>query len=612
MTPSKVRSPSTWGETVNSSRVVPLLLAACMLGCSADSTKPSDDSSGSGPSTTTTLVRISFSGAGQIAVRTLPAGLDCTYSGSGTSGTCEASYEPGAALQLTAREEWDGRLMQWSGACEGVINSCTLIVPAASGAAAVVRAEVANASTVTLLTTKMTGLPENVSGDVRLSGGSGVYTLRSQRSQIFVRPGVWTVTVNPVFTASGRLVGSGPASLNLVAGQDASLDITYQPEGATSSVASVSVAPAISSVQVARTVQLTATPKDAAGQVIAGQSVTWSTSNAGIATVSATGMVTGVSAGSATISATAAGKSGTAQVTVTTEPPPDNVVARVTLSPATGTVAIGGTVQLTATARNEAGSVLTGKDFTWTSSNTNVATVSTAGMVVGRAGGVATITATSEGKSGSATVTVTAPTAPVARVTVTPNSASMTLQGTLQLGATLHDAAGNVLSGRPVSWASSNNNVATVSSSGQVTPRAAGTVTITATSEGRSGSAQITVTNPTPPGGQWSYTCSRGATWEGYNCYGTFNGVQFYAGTRWDGINKKYEMLMRIYNGNSHRVWYSFDVIITCANGATFRSDAGSYLAAGGISSSGLWWYPCAANVNVKTIQIASVKVTPA
>jgi hypothetical protein len=69
-------------------------------------------------------------------------------------------------------------------------------------------------------------------------------------------------------------------------------------------------------------VQLTATLRDAGGNVLTGRVVTWSTSASGVATVSGTGLVTGVSAGAATITATSEGKSGTAALTVTAPPPP--------------------------------------------------------------------------------------------------------------------------------------------------------------------------------------------------------------------------------------------------------------------------------------------------
>jgi hypothetical protein len=82
-------------------------------------------------------------------------------------------------------------------------------------------------------------------------------------------------------------------------------------------VASVSVSPASPSVAVGQSVQLTATPRDANGNPLSGRVVTWTSGNTGVATVSANGLVTGVGAGSAAITATSEGKSGAATVTVT-------------------------------------------------------------------------------------------------------------------------------------------------------------------------------------------------------------------------------------------------------------------------------------------------------
>jgi uncharacterized protein YjdB len=254
-------------------------------------------------------------------------------------------------------------------------------------------------------------------------------------------------------------------------------------------VASISVSPTAASVNVGQTAQLTATTRDASNNVLTGRAVTWSSSNTGIATVSSSGVVTGVGAGSATITAMSEGRSGTASATVTAVPAP---VASVSVSPATPSVTVGQTVQLTATAYDANNNVLTGRVVTWASSNTGIATVSSSGVVTGVAAGSATITATSEGRSGTASVTVTPP--PVATVTVAPTTASVTVGQTVQLTATTRDANNNVLTGRTVTWSSSNTGIATVSSSGVVTGVAAGSATITATSEGKSGTASVTVT----------------------------------------------------------------------------------------------------------------------
>ncbi|PYP44711.1 MAG: hypothetical protein DMD50_13465, partial [Gemmatimonadetes bacterium] len=252
-------------------------------------------------------------------------------------------------------------------------------------------------------------------------------------------------------------------------------------------VASVTISPAPASVQVGQTLQLTATPKDSAGGILVGRTVTWASGNPSIATVSPSGQVTGAAPGAAPITATSEGKSGTATLTVTTVP-----VASVPLSPATATVLVGQTLQLTATPKDSAGGTLTGRTVTWMSGNTSVAAVSSSGQVTGVAPGSATITATSEGKTSTAAITVT--TVPVASVTVSPATASIRVGQTTQVTATPKDSAGGTLAGRTVTWKSSDTTVATVSPSGQVTGVAPGSATITATSEGKTSTAAITVT----------------------------------------------------------------------------------------------------------------------
>jgi len=96
---------------------------------------------------------------------------------------------------------------------------------------------------------------------------------------------------------------------------------------------------------------------------------------------------------------------------------------------------------------------------------------------------------------------VTAPPAPAAVATVTASLASPSIQTgqTTQATAVTRDANNNVLTGRVVTWSSSNTGIATVSSSGLVTAVAAGSATITATSETKTGSATLTVTTPPSP-----------------------------------------------------------------------------------------------------------------
>ena len=256
-------------------------------------------------------------------------------------------------------------------------------------------------------------------------------------------------------------------------------------------VTTVTVAPTSASVVAGATTTLQATVKDQNGNVMTGQTVTWSTNNAAAATVNSSGVVTGVAAGSATITATSSGKTGTSSITVTAVAP---VVTTVTVAPTSASVVAGATTTLQATVKDQNGNVMTGQTVTWSTNNAAAATVNSSGVVTGVAAGSATITATSSGKTGTSSITVTAVLPVVTTVTVAPTSASVVAGATTTLQATVKDQNGNVMTGQTVTWSTNNAAAATVNSSGVVTGVAAGSATITATSSGKTGTSSITVT----------------------------------------------------------------------------------------------------------------------
>ncbi len=172
-------------------------------------------------------------------------------------------------------------------------------------------------------------------------------------------------------------------------------------------------------------------------------------------------------------------------------------VASVALTPAAASLVVGGTLQLTAVAKDSGGTILTGRTMSWVSRDTLIARVSAAGLVTAVAAGSALVIATSDGASGTAAITVTAPT--VASVSVTPSAATVETGKTVQLSVSVKDSAGTVLSGRTTSWTSSSTAVATVSAAGLVTAIASGTAAITATSDGKNGTATVAVTAASPP-----------------------------------------------------------------------------------------------------------------
>ena len=239
--------------------------------------------------------------------------------------------------------------------------------------------------------------------------------------------------------------------------------------------------------------QLTATvlPTDATNQ-----SLTWSSSVEGVATVDPTGKVTAIKAGTTVITATAKDDSGisascTVQVTV-----PTVKVTGITLNKTTASVVKGKTVALTATVTPD---TATDKTIKWTTSNKNVATVSPEGVVTAVAAGTAIITATAADGSGvkaTCKITVTNPVIKVTKVTLNKTTASVVKGKTLTLTATVTPTNAT---NKNVTWKSSNTKIATVDGNGKVTAVAAGTATIICTAKAdksKSATCKITVTNP--------------------------------------------------------------------------------------------------------------------
>lgn len=170
-------------------------------------------------------------------------------------------------------------------------------------------------------------------------------------------------------------------------------------------------------------------------------------------------------------------------------------VTLVAVTPDTFTLHLGANRTLTAVAMDADSNEVTGVALTWVSSDTMVAKVSAAGKVTARGVGVDTITAASGGVSGFAVVTVDL--VPVDSVTVGPSPVTVYLTQTRQLNATPRDSTGHALTGRVVTWASSDTSLATVSASGLVTAKAIGAPVITATVEGKY--AEVTVTVDSVP-----------------------------------------------------------------------------------------------------------------
>jgi len=297
----------------------------------------------------------------------------------------------------------------------------------------------------------------------------------------------WSVADDAVaqVNVNGTVTGVAPGTTTLMAsvggasGQ-ATVTVVERP------VATVEVEPASTTLEVGATVQLEVTLRAEDGDVVTGPEVTFTSGDPAVAEVSATGLVTAVSNGSTTITATAEAESGQASITVS-----PGAVETVSIAPPTATVAVGASTTLEAILRAADGSIVTGITPTWSSSDPAIASVDAAGRVTGEASGTATITATVPGATGQATITVVEQ--GVAGLALNPSSATLFVGATLMLEATVTASDGSELNDRPVTYTSLDPAIATVDLEGLVTAVAPGSVNIVATAESVSDTATVFV-----------------------------------------------------------------------------------------------------------------------
>lgn len=220
-------------------------------------------------------------------------------------------------------------------------------------------------------------------------------------------------------------------------------------------------------------------------------SITWSSSNTGVATVSPTsggtkGTIFAKSPGTTTITVTCGSKSTSITITV------ESSCTGLSLNNTSTTLDLSGTKTVTLTAVKTPNN--TTDTVSWNSSNTNIATVSN-GVVTAKGNGTCTITATCGSRSATCSVTVKRSCTGVSlnKTSHTMNLYKYQNSTSADNSVTLTATVAPTNTTDSVSWKSSNTNVATVSSSGVVSAKAAGTATITATCGSKTATCAITI-----------------------------------------------------------------------------------------------------------------------
>ena len=319
--------------------------------------------------------------------------------------------------------------------------------------------------------------------------------VRDQNGQVMTGVTVaWTSSASTVATvsAAGLVTASGNGTATITAtasGVSGASNVTVAQQ-----VDVVGLSPASDTLVAGDTLRLAAEAVDANGHAVEGAGFSWASADTTVATVDATGLVTGVAGGRVEITATSSGVTGRADLTVVARTPTTVAVTPDTVA----LTAIGHTAQLAAEVRDQAGRLMDAVAVTWSSGDTMVAEVDSSGMVTAAGSGATVVSAMVGEVSGEAAVTVMQ--SPDSAI-VSPGANTIAPGDSLRLVAEALDENGYRVEDAEFTWSSSDVSVATVDGLGLVRGIVEGMSVITATAGSVQGTAEITVMKPAPKPG---------------------------------------------------------------------------------------------------------------
>jgi uncharacterized protein YjdB len=408
--------------------------------------------------------------------------------------TATGSYSDGSSRDLTALVTWASTAsavatIDPTGLATGVAAGPTTISATLGTVSGSTSLTVA-APTIAVLTVTPDGLNLGM-GIKQQYTATATYT--DGTSQDLSAGVTWSSSDNTVATidANGLVttVAAGTVTITAAAG---SASDTATLTVVAAHLLSISLNPANPSIALGTTQQFTATGSFDDGSTQPLTSVIWSSSNINVASINSSGVATSTGPGTATITAASGAVSGTTSLTVTSAS-----LVSIAVTPANPSMAIGTTRQFTATGtfsdsstQDVTGSVL------WSSSNAGVATVSNQGLASSVATGTTTIAATFGSVSGSTTLTVSS--AHLVSITISPANPTIQRHTLIKFTAsgTFSDSSiATNLSG--LTWKSNHPNIANIRSSGVANGKKLGSVTISASASGVTGTTTLTVSNAT-------------------------------------------------------------------------------------------------------------------
>jgi uncharacterized protein YjdB len=409
--------------------------------------------------------------------------------------TATGHYSDGTTKDLTSSAQWKSSnaavaSIDATGVATGVAAGLATITATASsmqGSANLTVNAIANLTAIAI-TPQLSSIP--ISTTQQFSA-TGTYSDGSTRDLSLLvtwsssSTAAATVDVNGLVTS----VAAGATTITATLG---SVTQTFTITVTTPTISDIFVSPDGLTEPIGVSQQYTATADYSDGSSSdLSSGITWVSSAPAVATVDSSGVVTSVGPGTTTISATVGSFSDSSTLTVV----PAHLQS-VTVTPSTAKLSAGTLLQFTATGNFDDGSTQPLTSLTWSSSAQNLLTIDVNGVATGVIAGSATVTATSGTISGTASVTVT--NATISSIAVTPANSTMPIGAMKQFTAVarLSDSTTEDVSLSAL-WSSSAAAVATISNHGLASSVANGTITISATVGGVSGSTSLTVTTAT-------------------------------------------------------------------------------------------------------------------
>ena len=404
----------------------------------------------------------------------------------------------------------------------------------------------------------------------------------------------WTSSNPAVFTIdrNGLATGTGVGSAQLTSAYQGQTAMTGMFQVSAATVSSLAITPDNASFAVGSTQQYTATAtySDNTTMDVSG-SATWSSSNTSVISINSTGFATGMGAGQAMVRAQYMGLAGAVNVNVTAAAA---TLQQVVVSARTGGTngTAGGTKQFNATAvYSDMSSVDVTNQAAWTSTNMNVATVSSTGLASLLSAGSTTIQAQYGGLTGAANVMVGA-SAVLQSIAISPSAASVAKGLTQQFKATGTYSDGSTQDVTTmVTWMSSNTAYATINQSGLATSTTGGQTQISASYQGQTAQVMLTVSAATLQ--------SLALTPNSLNLANGTKQQIIATGTLSDGSTQDYTTSVNWSSSNSSNATVSASGVVSSTGVGPVTITA----QAGGINAS--------LNVNVTAATAASVQLTP-